>query len=397
MQEIQVYSVSGPESTKEYFGFLVPGGLHFLQAACERLANTNKKLQIRVCVGHLFEWGEAVVSSNSNNLTFCLHQVSVNELDSRQKGHPSSQHGVILDWLLLQHPPSVRNFIVMDPDFFMIQENGLERATKDVTDDTVTAGVAYPAWLTKGTYWDFPVVYFQIFRSGENWEFSPETANDLLPGESSKWANWIISKFSLALRSLIGLIEGSQPVLAGWRVWLAQIARTPMEIAANDPDLLRDTGFKNRKMHGNRKSTIYPNVVRVSHSSFAFKTDIWERHNPNLQLPWVPTPWYAFRHGIWEKRNFAGQGVAIQFLARIILRGRRQGPTTSLIDCGRLGLTSEQMEIFLRLNRYGADFYARHGRLLGVHLGSTAKARILRDDYCLQGLLEDIKILGRIQ
>lgn len=396
MQNIQVYSVSGPESTKEYFGFLVPGGWHFLQTACERLANTNKKLKIRVCVGHLFEWGEAVVSFHSNNLNFCLHQISLNELDSRLKGHPSSQHGVILDWLLLQHPPSVSNFIVMDPDFFMIQENGLERAIRDVSTDTVTAGVAYPAWLTKGVYWDFPVVYFQIFRSGENWEFSPETSYDLLPGETSQWAPRILSKITSALRSLIRLAEGSKPVLAGWRVWLAQITRIPMEIAAKDPDLLRDTGFKNRRMHGSRKSTIYPNVVRVSHSNFSFKQDIWERHNPNLQLPWVPTPWYALRHGTLEKRNFTGQGVAIKFLARIPLLGRRQGPTTSLIDCQRIGLSSEQMEIYLRLSRYGADFYARDGRLLGVHLGSTAKAGILGNDYGLQGLLKDIKILGTI-
>jgi hypothetical protein len=296
--------------------------------------------------------------------------------------------------MLYEHPPESDKFIVMDPDFFLLGNEALGRVLNGLQGSVVTSGVPYPARGTKNVYWDFPVVFFQALKSGQRWVFSPETSLDQLPGEKTTFASRTFVKIGRSLGRVISLVEGRRSSMSAWQVWLAQLIRIPLEIMGGDPNKLQDTGFKNRQLHGADNFIIFDHVVRVSHAKFGLKSEAWEQANTELSEVSVPPGWYALRHGTLEKRDFAGQRGLMKLFAGIPLRGSRRGPAAPVFDCERLGLSDEQMEIFLRLNHLGVDFYSMGGVLLGAHLGSGVKSRLITPNYNLGTLSKDLAHLG---
>jgi hypothetical protein len=382
---IQVYSVTGPShSTSEYLGSDVPGGADYLELAANQLAQTNSSVSIKLCIGHAVEWGPLTIHSKFKNLTLCPHLLQLDVLGMRVVNHPSSQHGTILNWLLETHPPESDKFIVMDPDFFMTKRNGLLECMRDVQDDVLTAGVCYPSKFPKGAYWDFPVVYFQIFRSNSIWDFSPESSVLKLPGEHlttvAKLFDRVIRILSrvIPVSAALKVIEGKNTSVAPWKSWLMQLLRIPLEVSAGDPDEMRDTGYKNRAQIKFNQVRMYQNVEKISHLKLKFNDAIWKKNNPGIDLDGIPPVWYAMRHGTLEKRNFHSQPLALRLLALIPVRGKRGGPPSQVSNLENLGLNARQLKVSESLHRLGADLYSRDGVLLGFHMGSNAKSNVMK-------------------
>lgn len=389
---VPLYTVAGPITTNAHFGFDVPGGFRWVESSTQLLARTNPSQVFRLCIGHFEDWGIPGIVNVPANIEVCLHLTSLDVLQLANPTHPSAQHGALLDWLLQQHPPEGTHFFVLDPDFYVLGNGQISSIARSVSGEVKTAGVGYSSRYSKGFYWDFPVVYFQCFQSHEVWKFNPETTHLTLPAERSAPRALLVSVVK-AVRDLIQILEGTSQRVSAARLILSVLLRIPLEVLAQDPEELADTGHVNRRHIGSQKAEVFPQVVRTSDSSFGLDVDSWIRENPGAEALRVPVPWYALRHGIFEKRNFQSQPFLWRFLARIPMRGARGGSMTELVDLRDLGLTHAQARFVCELDSWGVDFYERNGEVLGFHVGSRAKTKLIEKYGNLQSFSEEA---GRI-
>lgn len=334
--------------------------------------------QIILCCAGPSNWGTPPQLGWPTNVQICYHAVSDKDLPKQLSLHPSAQHGELLDFVISKHDELETPFIVMDPDFLILSRDGIRLALSALSDDVDTIGVTYAVSRSRGLYTDFPVVYFQAFKSRDNLVFSPLSSASL-PGEASRQFAQVLSRITLAIESLVNRIEGSLLRITWTRGLFAQIVRLPLEVMSGDPDKTLDTGFRNRLTIGVERSSVFDLVQRTSLPIPGTNLQALVDFNP--ELDGVPTEilgWYALRHGSLEKRNMSYQPLALRILAKAPMAGRRQGKPVRVQSLDGLVCKPKLLPRINALLGMGVDFYASNQVLFGCHLGSRSKARALK-------------------
>jgi hypothetical protein len=98
----------------------------------------------------------------------------IDELD-----HPSQQHGMILNIVVRNLISTYDYLILMDPDYYIVQNNWIDFCINIMSDNIDLFGSGYPYWMSNYRN-DYPTAYFMVIKSGivnKFLDFSPETSS----------------------------------------------------------------------------------------------------------------------------------------------------------------------------------------------------------------------------
>jgi hypothetical protein len=309
---VTIYIVPGPNITGERKKNIL-GGWDYALKSIEYISELNPLTKFEIVFAHAQEFGEIPVMPKFSNIKFYIYSVSKFNLELKFVDNPSSQHGGLLDFVLNKHVLSTEFYAILDPDCYLLQHNTFDQLINHmITYDVDIIGISYPHTASKVYYWDFPTAFFQLMDSRS----CPVGKLIFLPDETTfktnerAYGNTIFSKMQQKYkylkikRNILKVLKFffKSNILAS--IFLSNLSRN---IVYAGQDLMRDTGWMNRKTLSHLKVEVIPNLVISEIVQSNFNSNSYLNHNEDLRVSEVDPTWHFLSNGIYENRSFGTQ------------------------------------------------------------------------------------------
>lgn len=384
---VTVYSVIGPTEV-ELGGLKVPGGQEYLVESLRLLSQKNPEILFEVHLAHWIGHGPLNQFPAIHNISLNVHLFTPKNIKDFHRYSQVEEHGVLLNALILNSFSTNRYSIIMDPDFFIIQNGLIAELINYMDNKGLSAmGVSYPARYPIEYSWNYPQVYFCMLN---NHSVNLLKIN-FKSGTVSNELEMLLNERTTCIVKLLRKINQNRQLSIFFpqvRMILKQFEGILSLRALINP---LDTGWRLSRYLDVQHYEVFPNIVNCN--TLPIKS-IFHR------LPFKFIKSYTLEDRIlnWHflSRGFANGTLGskwnpIFFICKVWFNKigytfpENKWPLSSifdksqLIDCNTYELYSKKL--------FGADFYAFESRILGVHLGHEAKSRI---NMKLSKLLENL-------
>ncbi len=379
---LTLYTVPGPNSwgtnPEENFA----GGWRYSIASIKSLSELNQDIEFEVIFGHLNSFGVVPHLPIIPRVNFSVLELDQRDLNLVHPNHQSSQHGALLNHIIWNHPPRTDFFIVIDPDFFVLGRNGIKTIIDEMSFRNIDiSGVSYPCEWPLPYYWDFPVAYFQIFRSrsvpSSNLDFRPDEST-FVPDSSQR------SGFGLPRPKFLKIFNYTFYNLNRVMLKVGWLGSSKALMILRDLiinrflyrkfDLFRDTGWNNRIHLSNLSLWIFPQVVRSSNYLIPFGKSAYLKRNPDVAKSLVNPLWHYLNFGIYEKRQIGIGNPLFSLISRMLSSKENvinSHPLSSIKGSASFYETWTDV-LDSKVVRQGF-FYDLGAGIVGIHLGHEAK------------------------
>jgi hypothetical protein len=397
---ITLYSVPGPSSWGANAQTDFHGGWKYSISSIQSLSSSNQDTEFEVVLGHLNSFGVVPSLPVIPRVSITVFQLDLKDLKVTYPNHQSSQHGALLNHIIGNHPPSTDFYIVIDPDFFVLGKNAISNLVNEMTLRNIdVSGVSYPCELPLPYYWDFPVVYFQIFKTSR----VPFSILDFRPDEShfvkdlSQRSGYGLPR-PRCLKLLNYFFYKLDSVLewVGW-VCFSEKVKTVRNLVINrflyrNFDLFRDTGWKNRITLSALSIWIFPQLVRSSRIQMPFSKNAYLEHNPDVASSSVNPLWHLLNFGIYEKRQVGRINFAFGLISKLVASKGNIANAHPMSSVKSVDLLHENIAEVSHSHVVKRGFFYDLGAgALGIHLGHEAKDEFGNDLSTVQHIAEKLE------
>ena len=315
-----------------------------------------------------------------DGIEICYHEWTRDEigLDNTQM---SSEHGALLNALVMEVRRSEAEYtIIVDPDFFVMPSLNLNDILRYMERTGIEViGAPYPPDRIH-QYWDFPVPFFQIWRSSvlkaSEIDFRPRWERELLSRKRSEKIRLALDYRSMGILNKVAAMAGMWPSneLQDSRTAASYIAR-PVLFKFSARTFNSDTGYAIR-------DTL---LGKVNHMCFEvaipgefpgpnlkeFDVGEYSRCNPDVPNDPEIIMWHARNVGIRSMRPLGRQKLKWRLAAAI-------GGFRRISSAEQPAHGLRRPEVVVDHGQRG-DFYYWHGACVGVHLATRDKLGVDRD------------------
>jgi hypothetical protein len=381
---ISVYTIPGPDNWDPISKTSFMGGWKYSISSIKLLTSQNPNVYFEIIVGHLSDFGIIPEIPEIPNVKFVIYEVLKSDLDVIYKNHQSSQHGGLLNYLINKHPASTDYFFIMDPDFYIMKKNVI----LDLVDhmdkfNLKTIGVSYPSNWPMNYYWDFPTVYFQIFRSSavkiSELDFRPDEKSFVRDKSQRSGMGMPRHKMQKPINFINFYMNKCFVFLNFKRAvkfcdLLSRLFNN--KILPSRLNMARDTGWLNRERMLNCNIEIIPHAVIASHYSNSFDEKEYFKLNIDIVKSRVNAYWHFINFGLFEGREIGHQRIYWRLLSKLFFHKTGKNcmhPGTSIFSTG-LDFSLQEIDQSNKIAEE-AFFYFWRNELFGLHLGHEAKTK----------------------
>jgi hypothetical protein len=320
----------------------------------------------------------------------------IDELD-----HPSQQHGMILNIVVRNLISTYDHLILMDPDYYIVQNNWIDFCINIMSDNIDLFGAGYPYWMSNYRN-DYPTAYFMVIKSGivnKFLDFSPETSSfDFIKKDmrvqlqdkfQHNFFDYWISNF--ILKKSPELVSFNQlsifiKLLINFRLFFYRRFKS---------SYVRDTGYKLGllKHNGKVKSFTIPSLVPLEFDEevvLGVQPKYYLFSNPDVQVAGMDPVIHFWKYGITENRKFQiadikmeKNSILFKMIARLFSFPMR---SQSIVYWSKSDV--EKFDKVLNAEeKYRISFWYLNNAVFSFHLGNVMASRWSRNLNRLECLI----------
>lgn len=317
--------------------------------------------------------------------------------------HPSLQHGTILNILLDMYKEIYDYYIIMDPDFYIVQLNWLIRCQKYMELENLDLlGAGYPYWMAHYRN-DYPTAYFMVIRKGlvrQKLDFSPDLERIDINNKdfrSQLKDTFQFSRFDFLISRYIShnLKDSMNFDILPRFVKIAIKFR--MYFYRKFPSsYIRDTGYKFGPLvaKGKFKSLTLSSLAPLyfeENVQFGIQPRFYLYSNPDVLKSGMDPLIHFWKYGILEKRQFQIMDKDIELNSSFykimtkLFSFPLRNPYISFWDASfnkRLDLALTEEE------KYAISFWSLSDSIFAFHLGNRIATKWSADSRRLESLMK---------
>jgi len=324
--------------------------------------------------------------------------------------HPSLQHGTILNILLDMYKEIYDYYIIMDPDFYVVQLNWLISCQNFMELENLDLlGAGYPYWMAHYRN-DYPTAYFMVIRKGlvsQKLDFSPDLERidmDDKDFRSQLKDTFQFSRFDLLIsRYILSKVKDSMNLdILPTFVKLAMKFR--MYFYRKFPSsYIRDTGYKfgslvNKGKFNSFTLTSLAPLYFEEKVVFGIQPRFYLHSNPDVLKSGIDPLIHFWKYGILEKRQFQimDRDIELKSLFYKIISKLFSFPSRNPYISFWGASFDKRLDLALtEEEKYAISFWSLSDSIFAFHLGNRIATNWSVDPRRLDSLMKTLLLERR--